>query len=217
MNYQDLFQCLKGVGTLDLSSFVLPINNTGYVLKPINCRARDIDTDIIDMLVNARNANANSFLTFFTATPEKTKNWLVGPVAYDSTRILFALKEMQSKSLYGYMGLAYGTPNGKRIEGDAIVRYKEQTKPGLMRLAFLQLVEWARNSIGIDEIWVRVLSDNPAIDFYKRCNFVIVFEVPLYEARRLSGELEELSELRNEKKLSLSKRKLTYMKYLPSN
>ena len=105
MNYQDLFQCLKGVGLMDLSGFALPVSDTGYALYPINCSAGQIDHSIVTMLTNARNANSKSFLTFFTATPERTYKWLSNFVASDPTRILFALKEMRTHRLYGYMAL----------------------------------------------------------------------------------------------------------------
>jgi len=215
MNYQELFQCLKGVGQLDLSGLVLPVDSSGYVLYPINCRAEDIDIDIVNMLTDARNSNTDSFLTFFTATPERTVNWLTDIVAADSTRILFSLKELQSNKLYGYMGLAYGDSAGSRIEGDAIVRYAEQTEPGLMRLAFLRMVEWVSKSIGVEEIWLRVLSDNPALGFYERCNFVALSNSPLYEVRNTLGEIEALTESAERDSLTISSRTLTYMKYVP--
>ncbi|MEA1051622.1 GNAT family N-acetyltransferase [Lamprobacter modestohalophilus] len=216
MNYQDLFQCLKGVGLFDLSSFVLPVPGTGYGLYPINCRAENIDADIVTMLTEARNSNLDSFLTFFTATPERTKKWLAEQVAPDSTRILFAVKDIQSNDLYGYMGLAYGDSDGSRIEGDAIVRYAEKTEPGLMRLAFLRLVEWVRFSLRIGEIWLRVLSDNPAISFYQRCGFVSVSEVPLYELKGSTGDIEALAESPDGDSSSVSSRTLAYMRYSPT-
>lgn len=215
MNYKNLFQCLKGVGSLDLSTFALPIAQTGYALYPINCRSDCIDESIVTMLTSARNANSDSFLTFFTATPERTSRWLTHSVAYDSTRLLFALKDVKTNDLHGYMGLAYADSDGKRIEGDAIVRYAQKIEPGLMRLAFLQLVEWISTAIGFEQIWIRVLSDNPAVGFYKRCDFTVVSEVSLYEIRGSSGELVELTESTNMDGASISSRTLTYMKYVP--
>jgi hypothetical protein len=168
------------------------------------------------MLTVARNSNANSFLTFFTATPERTANWLTGPVAVDSTRVLFAIKELRTNKLYGYMGLAYGDSGGTRIEGDAIVRYAKLAKPGLMRLAFLRLIDWVNKSIAIEGIWIRVLTDNPAISFYNRCSFVARSVATLYEVRGASGKVEALTESSDGDELTISSRTLTYMKYMPS-
>jgi RimJ/RimL family protein N-acetyltransferase len=213
MNHQDLFQCLKGVGTLDLSSLALPVNSTGYALYPIKCRAGETDQAVVDMLTKARNDNALSFLTFFTATPERTTAWLTDHVAADRSRILFALKESRTNKLYGYMGLAHGDGEAKKIEGDAIVRYADSIEPGLMRLAFLRLVEWTSNSLGFGEVWVRVLADNPAVEFYKRCGFVSASESRLYEVRGPRGTLAALTESCNGEELPISSRTLIYMKY----
>jgi hypothetical protein len=215
MNYQDLFQCLKGVGKLDLSRLSLPVWGTKYALYPICCRTGDTDAAVISMLTAARNANVNSFLTFFTATNARTRQWLVNSVASDSSRILFALKDIYSNRLYGYMGLAYGDALGGRIEGDAIVRHSEQTEPGLMRTAFMQLVEWVRKDLGIQEVWIRVLSDNPALGFYRRCSFESISISPLYETRNSDGVIEALTECPSGD-AGLSSRTLVHMKYLPS-
>lgn len=214
MKYQELFQCLKGVGELDLSELSLPVLDTKYALQPINCQAHKVDNLVVDMLTNARNSNANSFLTIFTATTDRTKNWLVNYVANDSTRILFVLKEINTGNLYGYMGLAYGDDFGTRIEGDAIVKYSEITQAGLMQKAFVQLVKWVSKGLGINEIWIRVLSDNPALGFYERCNFVCISKVPLFEIRNSVGEIEALVECSGQA-TRLSSRTLTYMKYSP--
>ena len=215
MNYQDLFQCLKGVGKPDLSRLSLPVSGTKYALYPICCHAGKTDDAVISMLTAARNANANSFLTFFTATADRTRQWLVNSVASDSSRILFALKDIYSGRLYGYMGLAYGDALGSRIEGDAIVRYSEQTEPGLMRTAFMQLVEWVRKDLGIQEVWIRVLSDNPALGFYRRCSFESISVSPLYQTRNSDGVIKALTEFPGGV-AGLSSKTLIYMKYLPS-
>jgi hypothetical protein len=215
MNYQDIFQCLKGVGQIDLSDLVLPIGGTQYALYPVDCRVGCADEYVIDMLTKARNANADSFLTFFSATPERTRTWLEQQVATDKSRILFTLKNTTYNKLYGYMGLAYGDNNYRRIEGDAIVRYGDNTMPGLMRLAFLTLVHWTIQSLGISEVWVRVLADNPAVAFYRKCNFVVLSESILYEVRNSEGVLEALTEMRSGHDSPVSRKTLIYMKYSP--
>lgn len=214
MNYQELFQCLKGVGEFNLSNLSLPVLGTEYALLPINCKAQQTDDDVINMLTKSRNSNANSFLTSFTATTDRTQSWLINSVAKDSNRILFVLKDMNTGGLYGYMGLAHGNDSGTKIEGDAIVKYSEKTRPGLMRAAFVQLVEWVRKNLGVHEIWVRVLSDNTALRFYERCGFASQSEVPLFEVKNSNGIIEALVESPCEAYNS-SLRTLTYMKYFP--
>lgn len=194
MNYQDVFQALKGSGEIDLSALCLPLAQTSYVLAPIRCSRRFIDREIVQMLTEARNKNAESFLTYFTATAEQTSRWLETVVGSDRSRILFAVRNTDNNQLYGYMGLAYGDAEGTRIEGDAIVRFEASVEPGLMQKAFVRMVKWVKHELGIAEVWVRVLSDNPAIAFYERCGFLAVKETPLFELRGDGGSLHELSD-----------------------
>jgi hypothetical protein len=109
------------------------------------------------------------------------------------------------------MGLAFGTEDGKSIEGDAIVRYTQVQKPGLMKKAFTKLVNWIHDEIGIEQVWVRVLSDNPAVAFYQKCDFTCLYEKPLFEVRNELGQIIELTEENYKENHSLSSRTLTYM------
>ncbi|TDV91133.1 acetyltransferase (GNAT) family protein [Halomonas alkaliantarctica] len=213
MKYQDIFQALKGVGDIDLSALALPVAETDFALYPINCNPDCVDEIVVSMLTEARNRNRDSFLTYFEATPERTFHWITSSVAKDNTRILFALREVGTRELYGYMGLAYGDAGGGRIEGDAIVRFSDISRPGLMRAAFLSLVEWVMIDIGIKEVWVRVRSSNPAVKFYNQCGFSVEFEAPLYEINGSLGELVELSETPLQNYAVTSDDSLFYMKY----
>lgn len=213
MSYQDIFQSLKGIGNINLSSLVLPVTETGFALYPINCNPDRVEDVVVRMLTEARNKYCDSFLTYFEATPERTFQWIVNSVAKESTRILFVLREVETNELYGYMGLAYGDADGARIEGDAIVSFSDTSRPGLMRAAFLSLVNWVMIDIGIKEVWVRVRSSNPAVKFYNQCGFSVEFEAPLYEIKGSLGELEELSEIPPHDYAVTSVDSLLYMKF----
>lgn len=213
VNYQTIFQCLKGVGEIDLSGLSIPIPDFDFVLMPINCCPQRIDSEIIKMLTNSRNDNPMSFLTFFEATEERTLLWLSSLVAQDHSRILFCVRHIQSMRLYGYMGLAYGDEFGNKIEGDAIVRYAHVPIKNLMKTAFSRLISWVRDEIRISEIGLRVLSDNPAIGFYQQCGFNVVRVAPLFEIRDISGRLIELREKSNDSNSLLSQRTLSHMLY----
>jgi hypothetical protein len=82
-----------------------------------------------------------------------------------------------------------------------------------MRSAFSCLVNWAKVDLGISEVWVRVLSDNPAVGFYELCGFSQVKETPLYETRGQHGELVELSEIPSVDSAGESSRTLVHMKH----
>lgn len=214
MNYCDVFQCMKGVGEFNLSSWIMPVLGTDYVLEPICCRSGMLDVDVINMLTNGRNANVDNFLNHFKATQERTRDWLKSVVANDRTRILFSLKNIYSNELYGYMGLAYGNEDHSSIECDAIVRYTEKVERGLMRLAFTQLVKWVYNDLSVKSIWVRVFSDNAAVGFYESCSFVIKTEKKLFCVLDESGDLVRFTDTAEEMVVE-SSRSLLYMKYTP--
>jgi RimJ/RimL family protein N-acetyltransferase len=119
----------------------------------------------------------HAFLTEFVATESTTSNWLSTSVAEDGSKILFMVDDDLGRP-FGYMGLAYIDWASAYGEADAVVRGRK-TQPGAMKLALLTLLEWARGQLGLRELGVRVLSDNPAIEFYQRAGFVEVRRVPL--------------------------------------
>jgi hypothetical protein len=213
MNYQEVFQCLKGVGAFDLSSFALPVSGTQHALFPVVCRAGKVEAEVVNVLTIGRNAYRDSFLTSFHATEERTEKWLINSVAKESSRILFTIRDFQSHDIYGYLGLAFGDESGRYIEGDAIVRVAQKNHGGLMRLALLSLIGWVTQNLGIAEVWVRVLAGNSAVKFYERCGFMEMAEVPLYEVCDVPGVIRSLSEYPSGSNSMLSGRTLKHMKY----
>lgn len=134
-----------------------------------------------------RNRFVRSFLTEFQATEERTLAWLTGPVAGDEGKILFMADALDGRS-FGYLGLDaidWGRGFG---EADAIVRGGD-APPGTMAVALRALLLWAREALGLRELWVRVLSDNRALLFYERCGFVERRRVPLRRQEGAPGEL----------------------------
>ena len=215
--YQDVFNSLKGVLSPSMSTFAMPIAKTEYGLFPINCNALNIDQNIVDMLTVARNDHAASFLTYFTATNERTTSWLVDKVANDPAKILFAIKNFITGELYGYMGLAYGDLKGTYIEADAIVRYSDKPIPGLMKRAFTTLIDWVQFKIGISNVWIRVIADNPAIHFYEKCGFRVEKIKDLFMVLNNQQELVELKEESENGTLPKSDRCLAYMTTIDSS
>jgi RimJ/RimL family protein N-acetyltransferase len=191
-SYQKLFFSLKRVGNDNLSSFALPVKNTGYELVPVACAEKHIDQEVVALLTEARNLNSTSFLTMFNATEERTRNWLSQTVAKEDNRILFMLQNMQKKNYYGYMGLAFGNSDGSYIEADAVVRIDKNIIHGLMKASLTRLLQWVRIDLKIASVGVRVLSDNPALKFYERCGFIKHKYQDLYDVKDASGQVVAL-------------------------
>jgi hypothetical protein len=207
----EVFQSLKGVLYPRVSGFSLNLGSTGYGLFPISCVECELDDATVAMLTEGRNANPQSFLTFFTATNKRTKNWLVNGIGRDSNRILFAIKSYKTNRPYGYAGLIANGIEHDCIEADAIVRYQSQRIKGLMNAALLKLVFWSLNDLKRKEVVVRVLSDNPAVEFYRACGFRDMKISPLFEERDRKGCLIALRENSENGSLKPSRKTLSHL------
>lgn len=210
--YRQVFQLLKGMALPGLDRFVLPIPYTGFCLQPVKCHPDRIDIAIVKLLTNARNANASAFLTTFHASTQRTWNWIAGQVASDASRILFVVRQQAAGDIYGYMGLAYGNDEGTYIEADAIVRTSHNPIRSLMRRGFETMTTWVTDELGIDDVWVRVLSDNPAVAFYQKSGFVVEKVEPLFESYQEDGRAKVLSVSPLGTEERQSGRTLTYMR-----
>ncbi|MBG87620.1 MAG: aminotransferase [Verrucomicrobiales bacterium] len=156
-------------------------------LRPIavsSDRMRDAD---VAQLTEWRNRFVDAFLTRFVNTDDRTRKWLSEYVANDDTRVLFMV-DLPDGTTIGYMGLAYIDWNAKRGEADAIVRGNDAPK-GLMTDCMKTLIGWGLNQLGLESIGVRVLSSNPALEFYRKFGFVEQQRVPLRKTDRNGDEV----------------------------
>src|SRR6185436_13942518 len=117
----------------------------------------------------------------FPANDSQTAQWLTSIVGPDDTRILFMVDDALSRETVGYMGLAFIDWIKKSGEADAIVRGGE-TAPGTMKRALLTLLRWAHEQLELEQLRVRVRSDNPALEFYRKLGFEELRRVPLRAA-----------------------------------
>jgi len=148
------------------------------VLRPVATRGDQLDPNDVHLLTEWRNRFVQSFLTEFTADDERTARWLTDVVGPDDTRILFMLDGARDGQTIGYMGLAFIDWEQGAAEADAIVRGGEAPR-GLMKRGLLTLLRWAQQQLGLRTLGVRVRSDNPAVEFYRRMGFAAVRRVPL--------------------------------------
>lgn len=175
---KNLFRLLKeNANTLQpqLRLAIDGFNNYSLRLVPTNPNYLD-DSDI-KLLTTLRNHYVKSFLTEFDANDSQTASWLAKIVHEDDSRILFII-ENEAHERLGYMGLAYINWNKSYVEADAIVS-SGRTPKGLMTCALRALLTWAKQYLHLENVGVRVLSDNPALTFYKKMGFVETQRVPL--------------------------------------
>lgn len=147
------------------------------LLRPVVTRRELQSEEDVRYLTEWRNRHIKSFLHEFVATVPRTRNWLAETVGPSDTKILFMV-DLPDGTTIGYMGLAFIDWNKGYGEVDAVVRGREAPR-GLMSEALRTLTEWASQRLGLEDIGVRVRSDNTALEFYKKFGFVEVKRIPL--------------------------------------
>lgn len=184
----DFLQGLKRVAGGAGPQLCLPVGRpVRALLRPVSVvpeRVRDAD---IEALAKWRNRFVDAFLTRFENTPDRTRKWLSGFVAEDDTRILFMV-DLPDGETIGYMGLAFIDWAARHGEADAIVRGGDAPK-GLMTECLRTLIGWGLNQLDLRSIGVRVLSSNPALEFYRKFGFVERGRVSLARTDREGDEV----------------------------
>ncbi|MCI5164670.1 MAG: N-acetyltransferase [Candidatus Electrothrix sp. GM3_4] len=193
----------KTAGSLD-SQLILPIGDPSKAyLRILSTQKNEQNEKDIIFITNCRNKYPKAFLTEFEATASQTSDWLSNYVSDDDSRILFMV-DLPDGQTIGYMGLAFIDWEKKYGEADAIVRGIPAPKY-VMSASLGVLLKWAQERLGLKEVGVRVLSDNPALKFYKKCGFIENKRVPL--SKKVEGG--KIVWFENEKNMSPS-RSLVY-------
>lgn len=149
----------------------------GFLLRPVVTapgRLRDQD---VRCLTDWRNDHAGAFLTEFVATEERTARWLSHSVHSSDGHLMFMVDHTDGRTL-GYMAIGFIDWARASGEADAIVRGHQHIR-GLMLSSLITMLLWAKDRLQLQRIGVRVLSDNPALAFYRRIGFVETRRVPL--------------------------------------
>lgn len=181
---RELIAALKQAGAAHAVPLAIPVGH------PIQACLRVIPTqeDVLDpldlqLLSDWRNRYVKSFLTEFHSHPSRTATWLSQHVHHNDGKILFMLESLDGQR-WGHIGLAFINWDTGYGEADAIVNGGDAPK-GMMKLALRTCLAWAKQSLGLQTLGVRVRSDNPAVEFYKKVGFQEFKRVPL--ARTVNG------------------------------
>jgi RimJ/RimL family protein N-acetyltransferase len=167
-------------------ALTLPVKNSeGLRLRPVATMPERVDPDDVQCLTELRNRHPRAFLTEFEATPERKTKWLTKYVRQDRGRILFMVENTARERL-GYIGLAFIDWDAKSGEADAIVSGGSSPR-GAMKYSLLTLLLWAQGQLGLESLSVRVLADNPAVNFYRRLGFVETGVTPLVRVPNADG------------------------------
>jgi RimJ/RimL family protein N-acetyltransferase len=186
MSGRSLLRALKDGTCAGAPALVLPVGEpVSALLRPIASVPGAIDAVDARLLSEWRNRHVKNFLTEFVATEQRTSAWLAGAIHADDGKMLFMLDALDGKRL-GHLGIGFIDWTRSYGEADAIVS-GGASPPGLMKLALRSLLRWANESLGLRTLAVRVRSDNPALDFYRKVGFVEVQRVPLARSETATG------------------------------
>jgi RimJ/RimL family protein N-acetyltransferase len=147
------------------------------LLRPVPCRHGETRRDDVVRLTEWRNRFATAFLTEFRADVHRTERWLVETVHPDDTRILFMVDDLNGVPV-GCMGLASIDWQSGLFEADNVARGAPAPR-GLMGETLQAMLRWAVSQLGLVDPWLRVRSDNTAVEFYERIGFVETRRIPL--------------------------------------
>jgi RimJ/RimL family protein N-acetyltransferase len=159
-------------------------DNVLGVLYPITIKHLESD-EVIQNITEWRNQNKSSFLTEFTATNERTKNWLQNIVYKTQGQLLFLLYE--DKKLIGHLG--FKNLNEKEALLDNAVKGCKTINASIMVDAHKVIAKWLFDEAKIDQLYGYVLTDNiPAIMMNRSIGFIGWDRYPLLKEEN-KGEI----------------------------
>lgn len=139
-----------------------------YRLRPI--RNGEQSNADIEMFTTTRNNESHWASSKFTATNEKTINWIKNIILPNPSTILFII-ENDNKDIIGHIGLQNVTNTTAEI---GYVMRSDKTAPkGIMSIATNKLITWAARN-GISHFTARVWADNiKSMNLFIRTGFTI--------------------------------------------
>lgn len=151
------------------------------ILFPVTFHYKSISPQFIGLFSKWRKENPEGFASVFEITDQRTENWLDNVLLKRADRILFVICNINLKPI-GHLGLSSFDFRNNTCEIDNVVRGVKNRHPGLMSDALQAIIKWGVSMLPLNDIFLRVLEDNPhAILFYKNNGFIITEKIPLYK------------------------------------
>ncbi|HKD36174.1 MAG TPA: GNAT family N-acetyltransferase [Pirellulales bacterium] len=147
-------------------------------LEPVTWRDVD-DAESIRLLAEWREAAQNSFPAIFPVSLEGTRRWLIKQVLELPDRMLFWVTSPQGQKI-GHAGIYRVDFAERSLELDNVVRGVPGVIRGAMHSAVQAVLNWSFTTLGMQDVFLRVFSDNPrAILLYEHCRFRETMRMPL--------------------------------------
>jgi RimJ/RimL family protein N-acetyltransferase len=145
------------------------------------------DSRSVELLAEWRKKANPFFPAQFSVTAEGTHRWLIKSTLEAPERLLFWAVSPTGEKV-GHLGLFRFEFDDRSVELDNVVRGVEGVLPGLMQAAVESLMTWTFETLAMQAMYLRVLSDNHrALRLYQRCGFEETMRMPLL--REEEGEV----------------------------
>lgn len=162
----------------DLAAHAVPMPDRMGSLLPI-CDLLGGDAGVIHALSTWREMHQSVFPTRFIVSDERTRVWLRDMVLDVEDRIMFFVLDPNGRRI-GHIGFARCLNDLGVMELSNAMRGVKDAGRGLMRMAFITIMEWARVTIGPAWFDMRVFTHNThALTLYQSLGFRRVGEMPL--------------------------------------
>ncbi len=141
-------------------SFALPItspeNQRIGTLRLIDI-SRAQSPELVSALTRWRNASMRFFLSQFTATEERTRQWLSHVVLPSDNRLLFELLDENGRPI-GHAGVCNLTE--REAELDNFIRGEPGGDAGLFVAAEVAMLKWLFGELKLEAVGLHVFSNN---------------------------------------------------------
>lgn len=124
----------------------------------------------LERMMTARDMSQDMYFSRFPPQLESLSNYLEEGAVKNTKKILFLIVDDLMR-LHGHIGLKVNIDN--KIEIDNVLRISEDF-PGLIHASLLDILNWAKMSLGLNEFCLQVISTNhKAIRLYLGLGFKI--------------------------------------------
>lgn len=166
----------------------IPLADGAGYLVPV-CELHTTDEASIERFSACRAADPFASPAQLPRTDVGTRSWLRERLLDLEDRILFLVLDAHGAPV-GHLGLSDGLGERAELEITDVVRGAAEAPAEIMSHAMTALLEWARETLGPEAVYVRVSGDDAhAIEFHERLGFVRTTETPL--RRHENGETVE--------------------------
>lgn len=144
-------------------------------LRPIT-KAQLQAGDVIEKMTNWRNQYKAFFLSQFTATPERTRQWLEKTVLANPSQLLFLI--YHGETLIGQYG--FKDLDGGSAFLDNLLRGERGGHPMLMKYAVSALAGWLFDAMQVEMVYGYTFANNAmALKLNRDAGFSCVEKLPL--------------------------------------